>query len=277
MSPSSSKQAGQNGVRKNNKNNKGGESEVDASPPGGEERPAISQQTRPSISQEDLANLQDAFGPCVEKLGEAKANIMQSAQGIDELMEHIANSFKGKLHIVKEVGNTWGQENQKDEEIRLLKERVEFLMNWAENKAKPLKDELHLERQKYDVLLSEKEALRENYEMRYKDREIKLREREKKLEEEKATQKSDFVAQQEKLTRSLDKKLKRTTTELAEKYSSLENDHVVLQRDHKSLSSDFEKSDRAYESLNNECAKLKTQIKVYQTEFGAPEEPEEHL
>jgi hypothetical protein len=279
-----SKQGKENGRRGKNKSKRDRWSETDeeepqdsASPVRREERPMISQQTRSSVSLEDLTDLEDAFGPCVQKFNEVKANLLQSAEGIDSMIEHILHSFEGKLHIVREVGETYGRENAKDEEISRLKDRVEELMRWQDKMVKPLEEKLLIQEQKYDALLSEKDALQEGYEMQYKDRETKLQKREEAFVEEKTVLEKELKTEKETAEKAFKKDFDKAVKELSLKYGSVEKNYETLQKDYASLNSKFEKSERAYDNLYSENASLRSKVEVYKTEFGAPEKPDEYL
>jgi chromosome segregation ATPase len=281
----SSRQVKENGKQK--KKNRNGrdywpetdedEPQDDGSPIQGEERTVISQQTRPLVSQEDIANLQGAFGPCIEKLNDAKSKIMHSAETIDDLMKHIENSFRGSMHIIRELGDTWEQGDQKAERILKLEAQITELMHWQDNQTKPLEAKLNIERERNEALISEKEALEAEYEMQYKDREMQLREREEALVRERSVLEKELKAQKETLEKSFRTQYDKAVEKLALKYSSLENNHGSLQKEFESLSSRFEKSERAYDNLNSENNSLKSQVEVFKTEFGAPEEPDDYL
>lgn len=243
----------------------------------GERRPYIPREEHRSVSRDDVTNLQETFAPTMQKLKEAKGNILRSAEMMSDLMEHIEDSFKGSLDIVREVGIAWGEENWKTEKIKELEAMNESLMCWQEKKVKPLENQLILQSEKYEKLLSEKEGIEEEYEIRYRNRQAQLQEREQALVQQSTALEFAYQAQREALEKSLEKQYKREKVELVEKNSVLEQQRSELAKKFDSLHDSFEKSERAYASLNKENTTLKFQVKAFEAELGADAEPDDYL
>jgi hypothetical protein len=235
--------------------------------------------SRPSsdISREDFIHFENAIAPYLHELAEVKRNIATSLHAVDELMDGLTGTFKGRMDIVKGVGETWGKEEEQSKKIEELTAFNEQLLRWSQEKGKELEDKIQTLIRERDHAQVEKEELEQKYMEEYATREQDLKDREKRLHSDYEKKMKALEIQKAEAKKELEKGKRLEIRGLNITIEKLTEENERHKCDLADLKNLVEKTDRAYESLGRENNSMRDQVDVIQRDFWVPEKPDDYL